>query len=58
MLARRALGLTRAQLAERLQTTRQTILRWETGFSPISGPATVALRGLLAAEFPQGQKTS
>lgn len=42
--ARLALGLTQPALAELFETTKRTIVRWETGAVPIPGAAKVAMR--------------
>ena len=41
---RAKLGLTQAQLAERLQVTVDAIKHWETGRRACTGPAEVLLR--------------
>lgn len=49
--ARRQLGLTQAELAERLRlapaTGKDTVRSWESGKRPITGPAQVALEYML-----------
>lgn len=47
--ARQALGLTQAALAERLQTTRMTITRYECGTRRIPGVVEVTLAHLASA---------
>ena len=47
--ARQALGLTQAQLAEALRTTRMSITRYESGTRRIPGMVQVALRQLASA---------
>lgn len=47
--ARQNLGLTQAQLAEQLRTTRMTITRYEGGTRRIPGMAAVALSQLTAS---------
>ena len=46
--ARQALGLTQAQLAEALRTTRMTITRYEAGTRRIPGTVQVAVEQLAA----------
>jgi repressor LexA len=48
---RRSLGLTQAQLAEQLRTTRMTITRYEGGTRRIPGVAEVALRQLATSPW-------
>jgi DNA-binding transcriptional regulator YiaG len=49
--ARKQLGLTQSQLAERLKITGKnaadTVRSWESGRRPISGPAQVAITLML-----------
>ena len=45
--ARAGLGLTQAQLAERLGVTKNTVARWEVGIRGIPEP-TARLIGLIA----------
>jgi DNA-binding transcriptional regulator YiaG len=51
--ARLALGYTQQQLADALGLTGEyaadTVRSWESGRRPISGPASVAIRMMLAA---------
>ena len=52
--AREALGLSRQELAEALELgggkwAADTVRNWERGARPISGPARVAIRLMLAA---------
>ncbi len=47
--ARQALGLTQAQLAEALRTTRMSITRYESGVRRIPGMVEVALKQLASA---------
>jgi DNA-binding transcriptional regulator YiaG len=42
--AREALGLTRRQLASRMEVTPRTVQMWEAGDRAIPGPARLALR--------------
>ena len=51
--ARQALGLTQAQLAEALRTTRMSITRYESGVRRIPGMALVALEQLATAPHVQ-----
>lgn len=46
--ARLALGLTQAELAQKIESDVRTVRRWENGERYIPGPARVALR-LLAS---------
>ncbi|MGH7231583.1 MAG: LexA family protein, partial [Nitrospiraceae bacterium] len=46
--ARRMLGFTQEQLAQRLKTTRMTITRYESGTRRIPGPVEVVLKQLAA----------
>lgn len=56
--ARRQLGLTQSGLAEMLRLAnpdtngKRTVRNWETGATPISGPASVALQALLSGWRP------
>ncbi|MGI9297813.1 MAG: helix-turn-helix domain-containing protein [Gammaproteobacteria bacterium] len=48
--ARKQLGLTQTQLAERLRMGKnggRTVRRWESGDCPIPGPVEVAIEFLL-----------
>jgi DNA (cytosine-5)-methyltransferase 1 len=48
--ARKRLGLSQAELAERLRmgaNGERTVRRWETGETPITGPASLALEYML-----------
>ena len=62
LAARRALGMTQAQLAAALElhpeNGKRTVRHWETenGKFAITGPARVALRFMLAALEPQPMK--
>lgn len=50
--ARKALGLTANGLAEALRLGKnggRTVRRWESGETPISGPAQVAIEMMLAS---------
>lgn len=51
--ARHALGLTQAQLADALRTTRMTITRYEAGTRRIPGLVAVALERLASASHIQ-----
>lgn len=55
--ARQRLGLTQAELAERLRlapaTGKDTVRSWESGKRPITGPAQVAIEYMLL-ELEQG----
>lgn len=46
-----ATGLSPEQLAERMETTKQTVYRWLNGEDPPRGPARVLLR--LIARSPE-----
>jgi DNA-binding transcriptional regulator YiaG len=49
--ARKTLGLTQSQMAERLrlgQNGSRTVRRWEKGEIPVTGPASVAIEMMLA----------
>lgn len=50
--AREALGLTQAQLAERLGVTRATINAREAGRTPITEEASLAIRALRPKRKP------
>lgn len=56
--ARRQLGLTQSGLAAILRLAnpdtngKRTVRNWETGATPISGPASVALEALLSGWRP------
>lgn len=53
--ARKALGLSQAELAERLRmgpNGERTVRRWEKGDVPVSGPASVAIELMLAGRSP------
>lgn len=39
--------MTRAEFAARVGTTRQTVLRWESGVHPVSKPWAMVLKSLL-----------
>ena len=59
--ARKRLGLTQAELAERLRlapaTGKDTVRSWESGKRPITGPAQVAIEFmLLEREQKKGAK--
>ena len=45
---RRSLGLTQAELAQRLNLSREAITQWETGRASPSGPAEMLLRAMQA----------
>lgn len=48
--ARRSLGLTQTQLAALLRmgdSGKRQVRRWETGETPVSGPASVAIEYML-----------
>jgi transcriptional regulator with XRE-family HTH domain len=48
--ARKSLGLTQSQMAERLRlgaNGRRTIRRYETGETPVTGPVSVAVELML-----------
>ena len=52
--ARKALGLSQSGLAEALRlgpNGSRTVRRWESGETPISGPAQVAIELMLSAEI-------
>ena len=52
--SRKALGMTTKALAEALRLGRnggRTVRRWESGETPISGPAQVAIELMLSAEI-------
>jgi DNA-binding transcriptional regulator YiaG len=49
---RNELGLTQAQLADRLGITRNTVARWEMGMHPVSAPIELLLKTLAAAAPP------
>lgn len=51
--ARELLGLTQAQLAERLGTRREAINRREHGVHGVSAEAVIALRSLMTADQRQ-----
>jgi len=54
--ARVALGLTQAELADRLgmgKAGRRNIRRWEKGEAPIGAAASAAIEALLAAWQPE-----
>lgn len=56
--ARRQLGVTQSGLAAMLRLAnpdangKRTVRNWETGATPISGPASVALEALLSGWRP------
>ncbi len=54
--ARAALGLTQAQLAERLGVTQNTVARWEVGLRGIPEP-TARLIELIAKEVKAKKPT-
>jgi DNA-binding transcriptional regulator YiaG len=54
--ARVAMGLTREQLAEALESDFRTIRRWENEERAIPGPARVALRLMLQASPKQSAR--
>lgn len=48
--ARKTLGLTQSQMAERLRlgpNGSRTVRRWEKGEIPVTGPASVAIEMML-----------
>lgn len=49
---RRLLRLTQAELAEKLKTTRRSIIRYEDGSRRIPGMADVALQSLATVQVP------
>lgn len=53
---REALGLTQAQLAERLGVTRKTVNARETGAGPITAEAALALRAFTSLVAAAEQK--
>jgi DNA (cytosine-5)-methyltransferase 1 len=51
--ARQRLGLSQGGLAERLRlgpNGERTVRRWESGETPITGPASLALEFLMASK--------
>jgi DNA-binding transcriptional regulator YiaG len=57
--ARARLGLTQAELADRLRlapaTGKDTVRSWESGKRPITGPAQVAIEFMLRELDAQGR---
>jgi Predicted transcriptional regulator len=53
---RKTLGLTQAQLAERIAATQVTVARWETGVSTPKGAYLKALQELEAAATKEVEK--
>ncbi len=49
---RRGLTLTRLAALLRLESTR-TLMRWESGERPVSGPASIVLEMLDKGELPE-----
>jgi DNA-binding transcriptional regulator YiaG len=55
--ARLAMGLSQSGLAERLQTTRNTVARWERGEQTITHVTGLAIQYLLLMhKSPKGRK--
>lgn len=54
---RKAMQLTQAELAEKLQTSRATVARWESETGGLDGPSSFALRALVGTYFmPEGEE--
>lgn len=56
--ARKAMGLSQRELGERLQTTRNSVARWERGEQKITHITALAIRYLLLMQKikPKGKK--